>query len=195
MRVIQESPDTSNLNLGWHALYTRHQHERTVAKSLSAKGFEVFLPLYNAVHRWKDCDKQVLLPLFPCYVFLRGPCARWLPILTTPGIHSVVAFSGGPAMIPSEEIHSIRRAVDGPLKVEPHPFIRCGDRVRLKAGPLHGLEGILIRKKSLWKLLVSIEMLQRSVAVEVDASTIERISSPKPTLTSQWLPACAAIQG
>ena len=81
-------------------------------------------------------------------------------------------------MIPSSEIEAVQRMVEGPFKTEPHPFLECGDRVRLTAGPLEGLEGLLLRKKSLWKLVVSIEMLQRSVAVEVDASKVERVSVP-----------------
>ncbi len=130
-----------DLSFAWYALYTRHQHEKTVAHVLISKGFETFLPVYSAVHRWKDRVKQVSLPLFPCYVFLRGPLDRWLPVLTTPGVHSVVGFGGQPAMIPRSEIEAIRRVVESPLKAEPHPFIKCGDRVRIKVGPLQGLEG------------------------------------------------------
>jgi hypothetical protein len=84
----------------WYALYTRHQHEKTVAELLTVKGFDTFLPLYTAAHCWKDRVKQLSLPLFPCYVFLRGPLERWLPVLTTPGIHTVVGFGGQVAMIP-----------------------------------------------------------------------------------------------
>jgi transcription antitermination factor NusG len=159
----------------WYAVHTRHQHEKNVARVLAGKGFEAFLPLYTAVHRWKDRDKQLSLPLFPCYVFLRSPLERWQPILTTPGVHSVLGFGGKRSMIPDLEVEAIRRMVGSPLRAEPHPFLKCGDRVQLRAGPLQGLEGILLRKKSLWKLVVSVEMLQRSVAVEVDASMVERV--------------------
>lgn len=176
----------------WYALYTRHQHEKTVARLLSAKGFETFLPLYDAVHRWKNGVKQLSLPLFPCYVFLRGPLDRWLPILTTPGIHTVVGFGGEPAMVPHSEIEAVRRVVESPLGAEPHPFIKCGDKVRVKAGPLQGLEGVLLRKKNLWKLLLSVEMLQRSVAVEVDAYMVERVYAAKPRIAPLWLPADAS---
>ena len=168
-----------DINAAWYAVHTRHQHEKNVARVLANKGFEAFLPLYTAVHRWKDRDKQLVLPLFPCYVFLRSPLERWQPVLTTPGVHSVLGFGGQHSMIPSWEIESIRRMVGSPLKAEPHPYLKCGDRIRVRAGALQGLEGILVRKKSIWKLLVSVEMLQRSVAVEVDASMVERLSSPK----------------
>jgi transcription antitermination factor NusG len=91
----------------------------------------------------------------------------------------VLGFGGQHSMIPSSEIESVRRMVGSPLKAEPHPFLKCGDRVRLRAGALQGLEGILLRKRNVWKLLVSVEMLQRSVAVEVDASMVERVSTPR----------------
>ena len=98
-------------------------------------------------------------------------------------------------MIPDSEIEAIRRMVGSPLKAEPHPFLKCGDRVRLRAGPLQGLEGILLRKRSVWKLLVSVEMLQRSVAVEVDASMVERVSTPKAELATGFLLRNASAPG
>ena len=93
---------------GWYALYTRHQHEKCVHRILTGKGFEAFLPLYTTAHQWKDRVKRVSLPLFPCYVFLRGPFSQWLPVLTTPGVHAVVGFGGQPASIPNAEIEAIR---------------------------------------------------------------------------------------
>jgi transcription antitermination factor NusG len=173
----------------WYALYTRHQHEKYVASALTGKGIEVFLPLYTAVHRWKDRDKQLSLPLFPCYVFLRNPAERWRPILTTPGVYSVVGFAGQPAVIPCSEIEAVRRVVESDIKAEPHPFLKCGHRVRLRAGPLAGLEGILLRKKNLWKLVVSVEMLQRSVLIEIDASMVERVHVSAPGFSPANAPA------
>jgi transcription antitermination factor NusG len=175
----------------WYALYTRHQHEKTVAKVLTRNGFDTFLPLYTAAHCWKDRVKQLSLPLFPCYVFLRGSFERWLPVLTTPGIYTVVGFGGQPAMIPSSQIEAIRRVVESPFKAERHPFIKCGDRVRIKRGPLQGIEGTLVRKKNQWKLVLSLEILERSVAVEVDASTVDRIYASKPALAPRGLPQTA----
>ena len=160
---------------GWYALYTRHQHEKRVHQILTGKGFQSFLPLYETAHQWKDRVKRVSLPLFPCYVFLQGPLTQWLPVLTTPGIHTVVGFGGQPASISGAEIDAIRCVVENSVKVEPHPFLRCGDRVRVMAGPLRGLEGILLRKKNWCKLLLSVEMLQRSVAVEIDAAMVQRV--------------------
>jgi transcription antitermination factor NusG len=165
----------SNFHHGWYALYTRHQHEKIVQRILEGKGFDAFLPLYTTAHQWKDRIKRVALPLFPCYVFLRAPVVHWLPVLTTPGVHTVVGFGGQPASIAGAEVEAIRRVVESPVKAEPHPFLKCGDHVRVTAGPLQGLEGILVRKKNWWKLLLSVEMLQRSVAVEVDVAMVQRI--------------------
>jgi transcription antitermination factor NusG len=160
---------------GWYALYTRHQHEKRVHQILTGKGLDAFLPLYTTAHQWKDRTKRVSLPLFPCYVFLRGPVSQWLPVISTPGVHTVVGFGGQPACISSAEVEAIRRVVQSPLQAEPHPFLRSGDYVRVAAGPLRGLVGILVRKKSWCKLVLSVEMLQRSVAVEVDAAMVQRI--------------------
>lgn len=173
--------DLNNPN-SWYALYTRHQHEKVVHEVLTGKGFESFLPLYNTAHQWKDRVKRVSLPLFPCYVFLRGPLAQWLPVLSTPGVHSVVGCAGHPATIANAEIDAIRRVVESPMSAEPHPFLKCGDRVRVTAGPLRGLEGLLLRKKNWCKLLLSVEMLQRSVAVEVDAAMVQRIGGRNSVL-------------
>jgi transcription antitermination factor NusG len=168
----------------WYAIYARHQHEKMVAQILTSKGFEVFLPLYWTVHRWKDRKKQVWLPLFPCYLFLQEGLSRQLDILKTPGVHGVVACGGRPAVIPEEEIDAIRQMVESGIRVEPHPFLKCGDRVRVKRGPLIGVEGILIRKKNQFHLVVSMEILGRSAAVEIDVSTVERVSSPRTAATS-----------
>jgi len=170
-----ESPSASNLP--WRAIYTRHQHEKVIAQILTAKGLDVFLPLYNSTRRWKDRTVQLDLPLFPCYMFLRGYEERRLDVVTTPGIVSVLTVNGEPATIPESEIESVRRAVEWGNRVEPHPFLRCGDRVRVIAGPLQGLEGILLRKKNLCRLVLSVELLERSAAVEVDVSSVERIES------------------
>ena len=172
---------TSNLvEVRWHAIYTRHQHERLVAHALTGKGFDIFLPQYRAVHRWKDRWKELELPLFPNYLFILGGLDRMLNILTTPGVHSLVSWGGRPADIPQHEIDAVRRLVEGPLPVQKHPFIRCGDRVRIKSGPLEGIEGILVRSKSAYRLVLSVEMLARSAAVEVDVSMVERVGGPKP---------------
>lgn len=174
-----DSPGNSELHKPWYALYTRHQHEKRVADVLAGKGFEVFLPLYQAAHRWKDRNKILSLPLFPSYVFIRGSLEDSLSIVTTPGFCAFVTAGGRAAPIPDVEIDVVRRTIESSVSMEPHPFLKCGDRVRIKSGPLEGLEGILVRKKNLLRLVVSIELLMKSAAVEVDAWRIERIEGCK----------------
>jgi len=136
---------------------------------LESKGFEVFLPLYDSTRKWKDRRKVLSLPLFPCYVFVRGAIERRLPILTTPGVHMIISRGERVATIPEAEVDAIRRTVQGHFRVEPHPFLRCGERVRVVRGSLEGVEGVLTRKKNLYRLVLSVEMLAQSVAVEIDA--------------------------
>jgi transcription antitermination factor NusG len=153
----------------WCAVYTRHHHEKTVSEMLQVKDFDVFLPLYESMRRWKDRKIRLSLPLFPGYVFVRGATERRLPVLTTPGVHMIISRGEQIATIPDEEIEAIRRTVEGDLRVEPHPFLRCGERVRVIRGSLEGVEGILTRKKNLYRLVLSVEMLAQSVSVEIDA--------------------------
>jgi transcription antitermination factor NusG len=161
----------------WWVLYTRHQHEKAVAEMLSAKDFEVFLPLYESVRRWKDRKKLLTLPLFPCYVFVRGGLDRRLQVVTTPGIHTILFHGESVAIVPEAEIQAIRKAVEGPFRIEPHPFLKCGERVRVIRGSLEGVEGILIRKKNLYRLVLSVDMMAQSVAVEIDATDVEPVAA------------------
>jgi len=164
-----QDTDTRTEKGAWCAVYTRHQHEKTVSEVLESKGFEVFLPLYESTRRWKDRRKVLSLPLFPCYVFVRGAIERRLPVLTTPGVHMIINRGERIATVPEEEIDAIRRTVESQFRVEPHPFLRCGERVRVVRGSLEGVEGVLIRKKNLYRLVLSVDMLAQSVAVEIDA--------------------------
>lgn len=157
----------------WWALYTRHQHEKAVADALLAKGFEIFLPAYESVRLWKDRKKIISLPLFPCYVFVRGGLNRRLHVVTTPGVLSILSRGEQVATIPESEITAIQRSIAGSLRVEPHPFLNCGDQVRVVRGPLEGVTGILIRKKSLCRLILSVDTLARSIAVEIDTADVE----------------------
>jgi transcription antitermination factor NusG len=172
-------PTLQNIDAGmheasaWWVLYTRHQHEKAVAEMLSAKDFEVFLPLYESVRVWKDRKKLIALPLFPCYVFVRGGLDRRLQVVTTPGIHSILFNGESVAIVPEAEIQAIRRVVEGPFRVEPHPFLKCGERVRVIRGSLEGVEGVLVRKKNLYRLVLSVDMMAKSVAVEIDATDVE----------------------
>jgi transcription antitermination factor NusG len=175
MQEFESSGAKIDGDLAWCALYTRHQHEKTVAEMLSAKGLEVFLPLYDSLRTWKDRKKMISLPLFPCYVFVRGGVNYRLQVVSTPGVHMILCNGDHVAVIPDAQIEAIRKTVEGKLRVEPHPFLKCGERVRVIRGSLEGVEGVLIRKKNLFRLILSVEMLAQSVAVEIDALDVEPV--------------------
>jgi|HubBroStandDraft_3_1064219.scaffolds.fasta_scaffold466279_1 transcription antitermination factor NusG len=159
----------------WYALFTRHQFEKSVAFSLSNKNHEVYLPLYRSVRQWQDRSKQLWSPLFPSYLFIKEGMDRQLEILTTPGVLQIVSWGGHPAIVPQAQLDAVRQILESCLIVETHPYLRCGDRVRVKTGPLMGLEGILVRSKGLSRLVISMEMLGRSAAVEIDVLNVERV--------------------
>jgi len=163
----------------WYALHTRHQHEKMVDQILTNKGFNTFLPLYATIHNWKDRTKALSLPLFPCYVFLKGGIQRRLQLLTTPGIYGLVSSAGQPAAIPDIEIEAIRRVVESGTRVEAYPFLKCGNWVRVKCGPLTGIEGILVRKKNISRLVLSVEILGTAASIEVAAFQVEAVKAPR----------------
>ncbi len=187
-----ERADSLKPSEAWFALYVRHRHEKAVAQVISGKGLEVFLPVYKTAHRWKDRMKDLILPLFPNYVFtLATPGQRNL-VLSTPGIYDFVRLGGVPAPIPVGEIEAVRQAVSNGLNAEPHPFLKSGDRVRVKSGPLGGLEGVLVRKKNFYRLVLSVELLVKSISVEVDVADVERVDNDYSSMpTSGFLPSAA----
>jgi transcription antitermination factor NusG len=175
--VMQDSEEESaSQRLPWHAVYTKHQHERKASELLRGKGFEVFLPLYRTEHRWKDRTKVVSLPLFPGYLFLRTSFDRKLEILQTPGVFWLVESGGRPCAIPDSEIEAVRKITQSSAKVEPHPYLKCGDYVRVREGSLAGIEGVLTRVRNRYRVVLSVDLLQKAIAVEVDFSLVERIS-------------------
>jgi len=166
----------------WYALYTKHQHEKSAANFLARSGFEVLLPLYRTKHQWKDRSKIVQLPVFPCYLFLRTSLERKLEVLRTPGIFWFVGHGDRACSVPQYEIEAVRRVVQNSTRFEPHPYLKSGDRVRVRSGPLVGIEGFLIRFKNQYRIVLSVELLQKSVAVEVEISAVKRVeSSSVPT--------------
>jgi transcription antitermination factor NusG len=165
-------PLTSESMLPWYAIRTRSNQERVAVDVLKGKGYEPYVPLYQVRRRRPDRSVTVDLPLFPGYVFCRFNHGHRLPILTTPGVVSVVGFGSDPAPIPDEEIQAVRAALMFGLAAAPHPFLREGQRVRVTHGPMKGVEGIVVKMKADWRLVVSIQLLQRSVSVEFDSDHI-----------------------
>ena len=159
----------------WYGIRTRPNQERLAAKSLEGKGYEQYLPLYSSRRRWSDRVATTQLPLFPGYVFCRFDPLRRLPIMTTSGVASIVGFANGPAPIEDAEIQAVHAILDSGRATEPWPFLSEGQRVRVTYGSLKELEGILVKKKSDWRLVVSVSMLQRSVSVEIDRAWVATI--------------------
>ena len=155
----------------WFALRVRSNCEKIVASSLKGKGYAQFLPLYRRSQR-SGPAKQIELPLFPGYVFSAFDVNHRLPILTIPGVVRVVGIGHTPAAIDREELLAIKRFVASGIAVEPWPFLKTGDFVLIDRGALSGLEGVLVQIKNGHRLVVSLSLLQRSVAVEIDRDCV-----------------------
>jgi len=157
----------------WYALYTCPRHEKVVAQQIERRSFRCFLPLYRSVRRWKDRRKELELALFPGYVFVRMALENRLQVLQLPGVVRLVSFNGQPAVLPAQEIEALQGRLSGVMRAEPHPYLRKGRRVRVRSGPMQGLEGILVRRKECCRVVFSIDLIMRSVAVEVDEADLE----------------------
>lgn len=161
---------------GWHALYTRPRAEKRVCEQLQQKQIDAFLPLYRAERRWKNGRAIVELPLFPGYVFVNLVMEERVRVLRTMGAVRFVGFGAGPALLPESDIVALQNAIQHKLHVEPIPYIRVGQSVLVARGPLSGLQGILIRKKQDFRVVISLHMLLRSVVIDVDAGDVEPLS-------------------
>jgi len=159
----------------WYAVHTYCRHEKRVAEHLRLCSIETFLPLYGCTRRWKNGLRAELeLPLFPGYLFTRLTRSEWLPVLGAPGVVTLVGARGEPQSIAESEIDTVRRAVQF-FRAEPYPFLAAGDRVRIIAGPLEGVEGVLVRTKQDFRVVLSVNILMRSMSVEVDVEAVARI--------------------
>lgn len=159
----------------WYAAYTCANHEKHVAAELQARAVEHFLPFYSSTRRWKDRRMILQLPLFPGYVFVRLALRDRLRVLQIPSLVRLVGFGGLAVPMPDDEMETMRSGLSGQLRVEPHPFLTVGRRARIKSGPLAGLKGILLRKKGNFQFVLSVELIQRSVIVDVDIADIESV--------------------
>ncbi len=156
----------------WYAAYTCVRHEKKIAEQLERRAVESFLPLYETVHRWKDRRVRVELPLFPGYIFVRIALKDRLQVLEIPSVVRLVGFNGQPCALADEEVEALRNGLSQQLGMQPHPYLTVGRRVRIKGGPLAGLEGILLRKKGNLRIVLSIDLIMRSIVVDVDAADI-----------------------
>jgi transcription antitermination factor NusG len=159
----------------WYAAYTSANHEKRVAAQLEERAVEHFLPLYDSVRRWKDRRIKLKLPLFPGYVFVWLALRDRLQVLQVPGVAKLVGFNGTPAALPQEEIEALRMSLADGVRAEPHPYLTVGRRVTIKSGPLAGLKGVLRRRKGNLRVVLSVDLLQRSISVGMDLADVESV--------------------
>ncbi len=166
-------------NSCWFALQIRSRWEGTTAALLRGKGLETLLPTYTTKRKWSDRFKVVEAPLFPGYVFCRFDVHNRLPVLITPGVISVVGRGKTPIAVDEKEILSIQAAIGSGIHLEPWPYLEIGERVRVKDDVLDGMEGILTNFKGSDRVVISVTLLRRSVALEIDRSRISPLGSPR----------------
>src|SRR5580765_3798581 len=156
----------------WYALQVWVRKEGAIATQLESQGFECFLPKYKSLREWSDRTKEVEQPLFPGYVFCRFDYTQRRPIVVTPGVLQVVGCGRTPLAVEDREIEAIQTAIASGIAAQPWPYLEVGERVRIHSGKLSGLEGILINFKGNHRVVLSVSLLQRSLALEVDLAWV-----------------------
>ena len=158
----------------WFAVYTTSRHEKRVAEHFSYREIEHFLPLYRSERKWKDGSRVTLdLPLFPSYIFVHIAMAERVRVLSVPGALAVVGGTGGePAPLPDAAIAALRRGLES-REAEPHPLLTVGRRARIRCGAFAGMEGVVVKKKNGFRVVLTLEQIMRSMAVEVDEGELE----------------------
>lgn len=161
----------------WFAIRTRARHEKKVTAQLCEKRANAFLPLVTEVHRWSDRRKAVQVPVFPGYVFIHmvPTAALRLAVLQVMGVVGFVGIKGEGVPIPAKQIEDIRTMIATNVSCAPHPYLRAGQRVRIRGGSLDGIQGILVAQENGRSLVLSVELLQRSVAIRIDGYDVEAI--------------------
>jgi transcription antitermination factor NusG len=163
----------------WYVLQVRTRFERTVACHLQAKDCREYLPVYRSRRQWADRTKEIELPLFPGYVFCKMSLTDRLPILVIPGVIGLVSFGRMPVSVPEQEILAVQNVVKSGLAYQPCTFL-TGQRVRVEYGPLSGMEGVVVEAKNGYRLIISVQLLRRSVSVEIDQEHLKPIPCPLP---------------
>lgn len=169
------SPHPENLVAHWYVAQTCAHHEKRISEQLGLRGIENFLPLYERISQWKDRRVCLQVPLFAGYVFVRLALREQLRVLQLPGVAQLVGFGGLPSALPDNEIEGIRNSLKLRLRAEPFSYLAVGQRIRIDRGPLQGVEGILVRRKNCLRLVLSVALIQRSIAVEIDAADVSAI--------------------
>jgi transcription antitermination factor NusG len=164
--------DTAYDEARWYAVYTCANHEKRIATQFNERVIENFLPLYQTVRRWKDRRMTIDVPLFPGYIFVRHCLRDQLSLLTVPGVVRLVGFNNVAAQLPAEDIEALRSGLNRASGAEPHPYLTVGRRVQIVHGPFEGLRGILSRRKGRARVVISIDLIERSLAVDVDVADV-----------------------
>lgn len=168
----------------WYALHIKPRFEKLVTTQLDQKGYPTLLPTYTSQRKWSDRVKTLSLPLFPGYIFSRFNINARLPIVATPGVMRVLGIGRIPTPVNESEITAIQHIMDSCAHAEPHPYLTAGEMVEIESGPLQGLTGIIVRVKNSDRLVVSVSLLMRSVAVEVDQVAVRPVRETSSRLRS-----------
>lgn len=177
MSSMTEAVSAASESPAWYAVQTRSRHEKKVADEITDKGIPAFLPLVTRLHEWSDRRKQVQLPLFPGYVFVHtsSEANARVSVLRTPGVAGFVGSGGRGTPIPEKQIEDIRLILDRNVPFEDYPFVEVNQRVRIRGGSLDGVEGTLVAKNSDQSLMVSIDLIKRSILIRVSGYELERV--------------------
>jgi len=186
------TPDTDNHR--WFALQVRTRWESSTAVLLSGKGYQTLLPTYQTKKRWNGRLRQVNAPLFPGYVFCQFDALNRLPILVTPGVIAVVGRGRVPIPVDDSEMTAVRALVDSGLRAEPWPYLEVGQRVRIENDAWSGLEGILLNFRGNHRIVISVSLLRRSVALEIDRSCVRPVG-PTRVAPADWITSHPSLEG
>jgi len=175
---VLERPDGPGLlKPQWYALYTRSRFEKKMLTELTDRQIEVFLPMREILSRWKDRKKRIWIPLFPGYIFVNQvdtPENRYR-VLNIPGAVRFVGLEGHANPIPEEQIESVRRFLEVNIAIDPYPYMQVGSRVEVIAGPLKGIQGILVEKRGRFRFVIQVDLIRQAVSVEIDASDVRPV--------------------
>ena len=178
LQVMTPSENTTLSEVLWYAGYTAARHEKRVAEHFAQRGVEHFLPLYETIHRWNNGRHRVQLPLFPGYIFVRMALKDRLRVLEVPGFVRLVGFNSLPCPLPESDIKKMMEALSKGVLAEPYPYLTAGTRVEIRNGPLQGMTGILLRRQNKCRVVISVDLIMRSMIVEVEAGDVAPVRKP-----------------
>lgn len=168
----------------WYAIQVKTSWEKQAGQLLENKGYEIFVPLRKTKRKWSDRTKELEVPLFPSYIFGRFDAKHRLPILTTPAVFGIVSAGKQLLPVPDEQVDAIQKLVKSGVPILTSPFLKVGQRVVVDGGALDGQKGILTRFKNSWRVVISVDLIQQSVAVEVDREQVRVVEEGRTQITA-----------